>query len=330
MKIPVILFSLLLLVLSGCSRHAEPPRGPDPALQKALDELIRMKSATEVGLTYSEYSDRLLTCKGNMDVALQHSSDEPGKAKIKTAMGWYVDARKAWKSDIDNSAEGTTNLPGFWKNAEDATQKASEYILADETTRQLIARHEQEDKAREAALQDANSKVSVEFENQRKAIKEAPDRQLAEARKQQAAEAAERERARRYAPEGTGFNINPIPITTADTVTTIPAAGTAHWRSHSKKPDGSVHVKMGDFETDLPATEITNDRDLAATLRSNEQNKQEAIRQWRLQQAAALQGAKEAGQTAQSTPTPTPAPEDDSSSLGVKPNYVSPLERKSY
>jgi hypothetical protein len=95
----------------------------------------------------------------------------------------------------------------------------------------------------------------------------------------------------------------------------------------AKNPDGTVHVKMGDFETDLPASEITNDRDLAATLRANERSKQEAIRQWRLQQTAAVQNAS---QTAQSTPTPTPAPDEDSSSIQVKPNYVSPLDRKAY
>ncbi len=83
------------MLLSGCSRHSGAAREPDPALQKALDELIRLKSATEVGLTYSEYSDRLLTGKGNVDVALQHCSDDPAKSKIKAAMDYYIAARNA-------------------------------------------------------------------------------------------------------------------------------------------------------------------------------------------------------------------------------------------
>ncbi len=114
------------------------------------------------------------------------------------------------KTDIDNSNEGATDLQVFWKNADIATKKASDYISADEATRKLIAEHDGEDKAKEAALREANAKISVEFENQKKAIRKAADQQLDEAQKKQAAAAEASEHARRYTPAGSGFNINPI------------------------------------------------------------------------------------------------------------------------
>ena len=362
MKMPVIIFSLFVTVFSGCSRQSESSRQPDPALQTALDELTRLKSVTEVGLTYSEYSDRLLTAKGNIDVALLRTRDEAAKPRIKAALALYIAARSEWKGSLDINEEATPGIQALWKKADEVARKASEYALADEDARKAIDQREQEKAKQEVALESAKSQISSEFETEKNAVKQAAAKQEAEAEKQQAAEAAQRERIRRYAPEGSGFNINSIPIATADTVTTIPPGSPL--TITAKNPDGTAHVKIGSYETDMPASEITNDRDLAAMLRANEKNKQDAIRQWRLQQAAAVQAAQQAARQATvSTPTPAPAPvaataadapvaavdpdadaatgappapppaaapADSPSSLQVPPNYVSPLERKAY
>jgi hypothetical protein len=336
MKIPVIIAALVVTVFSGCSRHNDIARRPDPGIQTALDELTRLKSMTEVGLTYGEYSDRVLTGKGNIDVALQHSNDEAAKPRIKAALGFYVAARNEWKGNVDNNLdEAPADMQTLWHNADAAAQRAFEYAFADAATRKGIDQRDAESlkiasetKVKETVLQSEDSKVSAEIEAVKKQLQEAAAQKYADFEKQQAADAAEREKKRRYAPEGSGFTVNPVPVTTADTVTTIPP-GTP-LTIVAKNPNGTVHVKLGEFETDLPPSEITNDRDLAATLRANEQNEQVAIRQWRLQQAAAIAEAKQAA-AAQPTPTPEPAADDDdSSTLHVKPDYVSPLERKAY
>ena len=74
---PLALLVLLALTLGACSEHKDPTlpqQKKDPALQAALDELTRLGSFTETGLNYTEYSDRLLTAKGNIDVTLQRTS----------------------------------------------------------------------------------------------------------------------------------------------------------------------------------------------------------------------------------------------------------------
>jgi hypothetical protein len=59
---------------------------PDPALQAACDELRRLQSLTRTGLTYVQYSDRLLTAKSVADVALEHTSDKAAAEKISQAV----------------------------------------------------------------------------------------------------------------------------------------------------------------------------------------------------------------------------------------------------
>ena len=99
---PLALLVLLALTLGACSEHKDPTlpqQKKDPALQAALDELTRLGSFTETGLNYTEYSDRLLTAKGNIDVTLQRTSDEPAKAKIKEAVSCFAD--QATRQQID-------------------------------------------------------------------------------------------------------------------------------------------------------------------------------------------------------------------------------------
>lgn len=96
-----IVVALALVACSDSKKETVRPRETDPALQPALDELTRLSSYTETGLSYSEYSDRLLTTRANIDVALQRATDRPAKEQIERAIRYYVEARTAWKMKID-------------------------------------------------------------------------------------------------------------------------------------------------------------------------------------------------------------------------------------
>ena len=106
-------FALLVLLsftLAACSKHKDPTlqhREKDAALQTALDELKRLSSYTETGLSYAEYSERFLTAKGNIDVALQHTTDEAAKSRIKVVLAYYTIARDEWKIYTDHPSGDT-------------------------------------------------------------------------------------------------------------------------------------------------------------------------------------------------------------------------------
>jgi DNA-directed RNA polymerase subunit RPC12/RpoP len=111
---------------------------------------------------------------------------------------------------------------------------------------------------------------------------------------------AERERVRHFSPEGTAYSLKriavPIPgglaaILPGDEVKVI------------KNSDGTLHIQKGDLAADVPSSAITNDRDVAAELRSNEKNDEDAFQQWRAQQAA-IAAEHEKQRYLQPTPTP--------------------------
>lgn len=343
-----LLFLLLFAATAGCSRRSDPTasaRQKDPALQTAMDELTRMKSFTDTGLTYAEYSERLLTTKANIDVALQRTNDEAAKTRITLALEDYIRARDEWK---DNNDYGVQE---FWSKAERDSKKAAEYAFADAATRKEIEEDERQNaqaKAKKRAQQaqveaaqqakDDQARVDMEAENERRKDeyerKKAEEEKIENARKakemtaqyeaykREQAAAAEREKARRYAPEGTGFNIKPISAAISDGITTI-SPGTE--LTVKQNPDGTLHVQTGDVAADVPAADITNDRDLAEKLRGDDKDKQEAIRQWQAQYSAAVHAAE---QTSKPKPTPTPC-EYSTPAQGPK-GYVSPLTRGPY
>jgi hypothetical protein len=131
---PKLLFIFILLscTLIGCSKRK------DAALETALDELTRLASYAETG-SFQQYEDRLLTTKGNIDVALQRSSDEGAKRKIGKALKLYFRARDAWKLQIEDISSYTGIVHSSYSSrATHATERASLYAHADESTRKTI------------------------------------------------------------------------------------------------------------------------------------------------------------------------------------------------
>src|ERR1051325_8068782 len=88
----VALLAIASLPLGACSKQKE-----RAALQTALDELTKLDSYTQTGVSYAQYSDRLVTARAHIDVALQRSTDPGAKAKIEAALQHYIQARDWWK-----------------------------------------------------------------------------------------------------------------------------------------------------------------------------------------------------------------------------------------
>ena len=335
------LFALLIslvFTLAACSKHKDPTiphREKDAALQTALDELTRLSSYTQTGLNYSEYSDRLLNTKGNIDVALQRTSDAAAKDKIDQAVAFYLEARNAWKRKIDNKYYSGPEAQEFWAKASLAAKLAAEYAFADEPTRQQLDAREQarrkeelnaQVRAREQARQEQEQarqeQERVQKEQQARAAEAAQRQQEAEQRRlvaeqKRMAEDAERERIRRFAPEGTVYNLKLLSVIVEDALTTIPPG--TELKVAKKNSDGTLHVEKGALAADVLPSAVTNDRDLAAALRSGDKSQQEALRQWQAQQAAAA-AEIEAQKPSQPTPTRDDYPKPP-------PRYVNPLDR---
>ena len=306
-------------------------REKDAALQTALDELTRLGSFTGAGLNYSEYSDRLLTGKGNIDVALQRTTDEAAKAKIDLAVSYYVAARKAWGLSLEykNSDIGPQE---DWAEASHLSHVAAEYAFADDAERQEI-------EAEETKRLDHKLTLRKEAENARQAAEKAREdaekarvareeqaesewrKAEAETLRRKAAEAAEREKLRRFAPAGTVFNVKAISVAMSDGIMTIPPG--TQLSVTKTNADGTLHVEGAGGAADVLAADVTNDRDLADAVRANDSNSQAAVKQWRIQQAEAA--ARLEAQKHIQSPSPPP---DGTSSLESLPVYVSPLDRR--
>lgn len=67
------------------------------AAEAALKTLRRMGSATEVGLTLSEYNTRLIDLKADVDEQISLIPEGELKTEIQLAVEAYVDAQNAWK-----------------------------------------------------------------------------------------------------------------------------------------------------------------------------------------------------------------------------------------
>jgi len=80
------------------------------------------------------------------------------------------------------------------------------------------------------------------------------------------AKQAEVERKRRFAPEGTVYNLKPVKL--ASDKRTVIASAESTLNVVRKNADGSVQVELNGAEADVPADDLTNDRDWLAAYRS--------------------------------------------------------------
>jgi hypothetical protein len=295
---PILRLTTLLAIasvtLGACSKakHKE-----DAGLQTALDELTKLDSYTQTGLDYVQYSDRLLTAKANIDVALQRTTDSRAKAKIEAALSNYIQARDAWKQSLDKGTRTSidTSVRHYWSEGSRAIAKAKRYVVADEKTRRQFDAEDEKERKEAAARWEQEKKAAAAkgLEQEAKRAKETePQRR--------AAEAAERERARRFAPDGVVYNLRQVTVTLQGGLASIPPG--TELRVTQKNADGTLHIQKEDLFADVQPSDVTNDRDLAAVVRARDAAEQEALRKWGMQQAAVV--AEE--ERRKYTPTPTP------------------------
>ena len=159
MSHPIILVLIILLALTAgaCSKHEDPtlpPRDKDGALQTALDELTRLESFTSIGISYTDYSDRLLTAKANIEVALQKTQDVDAHKRIREALYNYVFARDAWQEEVQGESRPTLSVQHYWEKANTEARLAREYAFADQASRDQMDK-EEERLDKEEGLQEA-------------------------------------------------------------------------------------------------------------------------------------------------------------------------------
>lgn len=262
MRTHCLLFALVVALAStGCSKREKP-------LQTALDELRRLGAYTETGLSYAEYSNRLLTAKGNVAVVLQHSNDEGAKSRIENALNYYVEAQNAWKAKSEQGDSRAREIEEYLAKAREATESAATYTLADASKRNKI--WQQENAVLEAAAQASEeAKKQAAATQKARRVQEAAAQALEQtASARRVAEAAERERIRRFTPEGTVYSLRRITFTTEDGVTSVPPG--TELKITKPAANGIVRVQKDDLETDVPSAAVTNDRDVVTAIRASQ------------------------------------------------------------
>jgi hypothetical protein len=246
----------LAFACTGCSKRETP-------LESALSELRRLGSSTQAALKLTEYSDQLSAAKVRIDAAFQQTKDDDAKLRIEKALNWYLEAQIAWKRNNDTDARASAQVRDYWSQARQATEFASEYALAKPPKRQKLWETEM-------AAVDATIRASEEAAKQGDEEQKARQARQAEAeaRRQVADEKkiVETARTRRFAPEGTVYNLKRITFTTPDGLTSF-APGT-ELQATKKTSSGMLWVQKDELEAEVPTSSVTNDLDLVAVLRT--------------------------------------------------------------
>lgn len=78
-----------------------PPKRPPESLILAMKELHKMQAATEVGITFQEYSSRLIDLKASVEEALRQVSDPDLRRELRFAVEAYSDGLDLWNRQLN-------------------------------------------------------------------------------------------------------------------------------------------------------------------------------------------------------------------------------------
>jgi hypothetical protein len=218
--------AMLFPLLASCSRKA------DVSVQRASEELKRLASVAEVGPNYTEFSDRVLTAKGSMDIALEHATDSQAKAKIEWAMNFYIDARKAWNTDPTLRSQAP-EIKELLQMAVDASQVACAFTNANNQMRSdlEVKAQNMETKRSERALRARKVSDAIRILNQLRVVDSAIDQYAIEENKSKGESVAEGDWMRHISRRSTlfpkgGVDVlgNPFGPQTVDTLPRVPKA----------------------------------------------------------------------------------------------------------
>jgi hypothetical protein len=279
----------------SCSRHPSAPVRAETAFreaeQAATYELIRLRSAYQARATAADFSGRVGNAQVNINSGMTHVSDAEFRNIATRAIAAYAKFRENWELRIDFE-KMATKPPNFdAQNNQDADYYKSMEALYIVRAYDLTKLAESYVNAKTAADRTQLLKNAVEadkvFENQWEKKSKAREKVLADRKRAQEesdaewkgendertrtfneemAKQAEVERKRRFAPEGTVYNLKPVKL--ASGKQTVIASAESTLNVVRKNADGSVHVELNGAEADVPADDLTNDRDWLAAYRS--------------------------------------------------------------
>jgi hypothetical protein len=279
----------------SCSRHPSASVRAETAFQEAGQaatyELIRLRSAYQARATAADFADRVVNAQVNINSGMTHVSDAEFRNIATRAVGVYAKVRENWELRI-HFEEMATKQPNFYaQNKQDAdyyksmealyivraydlTKLAESYVNAKtaadraqllknagEADKIFENQWEKESKAREEVLADrkrAHEESDAEWKDE--------NDERTRTFNEEMAKQAEVERQRRFAPEGTVYNLKPVKL--ASGKQTVIASAESTLNVVRKNADGSVHVELNGAEADVPADDLTNDRDWLAAYRS--------------------------------------------------------------
>ena len=278
--------------------QAKESKALQEAEQAATNELIRLRSAHQARATAADFSGRVGNAQVNINSGMTHVSDAEFRNIATRAVAAYAKVRENWELRIDFEEKATKHPNFYAQNNQDAdycksmealyivraydlTKLAESYVNAKtaadraqllkdavEADKIFENQWEQESKAREKVLADrkrAQEESDAEWKGEngeRKGENAERTRTLNE----EMAKQAEVERKRRFAPEGTVYNLKPVKL--AFGKQTVIASAESTLNVVRKNADGSVHVELNGAEADVPADDLTNDRDWLAAYRS--------------------------------------------------------------
>ena len=87
------------------ARQSEDTRKRKAAAQRVFQQLLKLSSITEVGVTFPQYSERLLDAKSEIESALLEVDNQGFKARASNTLTAYVDARKFWSNFVGRSGD---------------------------------------------------------------------------------------------------------------------------------------------------------------------------------------------------------------------------------
>ena len=95
----------------------------------ALNALRRLESAVRVGLTYVDYSERVVNTKVIVDEKLRSVPTSDLKSQLQSSMASFASARFGWKTSLDTDLElmqnmGERMMQGDWNRASESLRKA--------------------------------------------------------------------------------------------------------------------------------------------------------------------------------------------------------------
>lgn len=99
----------------------------------ALNSLRRLESAVSVGLSYANYSNRVVDTQVTVDEKLRSVPQSDLKSQLQSAMASYASARHGWKMQLDTDLElmqrmGERMMQGDWNRASQSLRNAGALI----------------------------------------------------------------------------------------------------------------------------------------------------------------------------------------------------------